>query len=33
MTLNYMEILIKLALGLFLACFCYQCDRKGESST
>ena len=33
MTLNYMEILIKLALGLLSRLFCYQCDREGEPST
>ena len=32
MTLNYMEILIKLALGLF-SLFVINADRKGESST
>ena len=33
MTLNYMEIFNQTGPGSFLACFCYQCDRKGEPST
>ena len=33
MTLNYMEIFNQTGLGALLACFCYQCDRKGKPST